>query len=191
MDTGPNLQIYVVHFDNTTKMNSPKLRSTTVILNSQKVWSPTAILDSPKSRSPTFISDGPKVTVYNRNFGRSKITFHNCNFYDFKLQPTTKILDSHITFWMDQNDSPQHLFQTVQKLRSTTVTLDGPRLRSTTVIFYDFKLQPTTKILDSHIRRWSKFKYICRPFKQVLKKMVHNCGPQPPFWTVLNYSPQP
>ena len=53
MDTGPNLRIYVVHLDDTTKKIKIKI-------NGQKLRSTTVILDGPKLRSQTVILDGSK-----------------------------------------------------------------------------------------------------------------------------------
>ena len=84
-----------------------------------------------------------------------------------------------------------------QKLRSKTVTLDGPKLVSTTKLLDDLKLQPSTVVFDTSIRRWYKFTDRYRPFGQVKRKEEQKCSKitghnsQPQFWTVQNYGPQP
>ena len=99
------------------------------------------------------------ITVHNRNFGRSIITVPNCNFGLSKMMvPNSYFRRSDITVH-------NHNFgQSKIMLHNRT--------------FGWLKLQPTTVIVDSPIRRWSKFTDIGRPFGRV-KKMFQSYGPQP------------
>ena len=111
------------------------------------------------------IQNRSKITVHNHNLGRSKITVPNWNFGQSKITvPNSYFVQSKIT--VHNCNSGQ------SKIRFHNCT------------FQWFKLQPTTVILDSPIRRWSKFTDICRPFgrlKNNIKtkiKKVQNHGPQ-------------
>ena len=112
MDTGPNLRIYVVHLDDTknknSKINSPKLRSTTIILDSPKLHSTTALLDGPKLLPTNVILD-----CLNGHW--SKFTDICCSFGRYHKKENSM-------------DGP--------KLRSTTVILDGLKLQSP-IVFLD------------------------------------------------------